>query len=656
MSNAAFSRRSFLQGAGLGAVGLASGGWGWSAAGAEAGAPAPPAKAGDITPLSEHLAVYHGAVNVGILHDGPKALLIDCGDGRVAEALPQLGVTTVEQIVFTHHHRDQACGVYAWAAGGTKIGVPAAERAHFENVAAYWQDPRSRWHLYNFHPHHQMLAEPLRVDAQFGADSEFTWGPARIRVLLTPGHTDGSVSYVVDVDGRRVVFSGDAIYDHGQIWELYSLQRGFARGKRRIGDYHGFLGAQDQLLESLARLKAAEPAVLVPSHGRVMTNPAAAVDALVARLADCYDKYVAISALRHYFPELFSEFAGRPGHMPIRPGKPVPECLRHFGTTWMLVSQDKAALVMDCGGKHVVATLRKLLEAGEIRNVEGLWVTHYHDDHVDAIGEFQQAFDCPCITDRHVAEVIADPLAWRLPCISPTKARVDRPTRDGESWTWHEFKLTAFHYPGQTLYHAALLAERDELRMFFVGDSHTPAGIDDYCAQNRNWLGRGVGFDHCLALIERLRPTHIFNCHVDTAFDFTPEECRFMRENLAEREQRFGELMPWDHANYGIDDSWVRCHPYEQQVAPGSRVELRVVFTNHSTAPRRAACRAVLPRAWGVPATAWAEVEVAAKADGEVRLAFSLPAGAAGRQPVPIDVRYGEWDLPQFTEAMLVVG
>ena len=82
-----------------------------------------------------------------------------------------------------------------------------------------------------------------------------------------------------------------------------------------------------------------------------------------------------------------------------------------------------------------------------------------------------------------MAEVIADPLAWRLPCISPSVARVDRATQDGESWTWHEFKLTAYHFPGQTLYHAGLLVEGQGLRMLFVGDSFTMAGIDDYCAQ-----------------------------------------------------------------------------------------------------------------------------------------------------------------------------
>ncbi len=601
--------------------------------------------------ISEHLAVYCGPIHVGVLRDGAKALLIDCGDGRVLPELRRRGISAVEQVLFTHHHRDQACGAGIFAELKARLVVPATERDYFDKVAAYWNNPASRWHLYNQHPHHLMLAEPVPVADVVRGGQKFSWGPAAIEVLATPGHTDGSVSYAVHVDGRRVVFCGDAIYDSGRIWELYSLQKG-----TMTTDYHGFLGARPQLIESLGRIRRASPQLLVPSHGRIMDEPGRAIDALARRLERCYDQYVAISALRHYFPKMFAEYADRKDHMPIRPGKPVPPCLRHMGTSWVVVSKDKAALVMDCGSSAVVKQLAQLRERGEILGVEGLWVTHYHDDHVDAIPEFQKAFDCPCITDQHVAEVITDPLAWRLPCISPSKVRVDRVTRDGECWPWREFRLTAFHFPGQTLYHAGLLVESGELSMLFVGDSFTMAGIDDYCAHNRNWLGEGVGFDRCLALIEKLRPTHIFNCHVDKAFGFTPEECRFMRTNLAEREKLYGALFPWDHANYGMDEPWIRCHPYEQNVRPGTAATIDVVATNHSAVPRTLACRAIPPRVWQIGPTDWSRAEAPAKRDGRARLVLAVPANVPpGRYVVPVDVNYAEHDLPQFTEAILVV-
>src|SRR5574340_595079 len=458
------TRRRFLQTA-AGAGGLVLGQGLSRAKAAQAGAdPAgqtlADAKTPQVTRLSEHLAVYCGPIHVGILHDGPRALLVDCGDGSVAGALSDLGGTTVEQVLFTPHHRDQACGAHALAAAGARIGVPAAERGHFDSVSAYWKNHASRWHIYNQHPHHLMLAEPVRVDEGLSDGHELAWGPAKIRVLGTPGHTDGSLSYCVEVDGHRTVFCGDAIYDEGRVWEIHSLQKGI-----ETSDYHGFLGARAQLAASLGRIKDARPDRLVPSHGRIMAEPSKAIDTLLARLDLCYDKYVAISALRHYFPKMFTAYAGRKDHMAIGKGKPVPACLRHFGTTWLLVSESGAAFAMDCGAAAVVEQLKRLIEKGEIRGIEGLWVTHYHDDHVDAIPAFQQSFDCPCITDRFVADVISDPLAWRLPCIAPSKARVDRATQHGDSWTWHEFKMTAYHFPGQTLYHSGLLVESGGTRM-----------------------------------------------------------------------------------------------------------------------------------------------------------------------------------------------
>lgn len=601
--------------------------------------------------LSEHLSVFRGPIQVGIIRDGTKALLIDCGDGRVQPLLDKLQVE-VEQVLFTHHHRDQACGARALVERGARLTVPARERDYFEKVADYWNNPATRWHLYNLHPHHLMLGESVPVAAVASEGQTFSWGPARIQVLDTPGHTDGSVSYLVEVDGKRVVFCGDAIYDAGQIWELYSLQKGLT-----TTDYHGFLGARQQLVGSLHKIEAVRPELLVPSHGQIIHDPPSAIKSLITRLDECYDKYVAISALRHYFPKMFTEYAGRKGHMAIQPGKAVPECLRHFGTSWVLVSHDKAAFVMDCGSPNVVKQLQQLRADGSIRAVEGLWITHYHDDHVDAVPEFQRAFDCPCITDSHVAEVITDPMAWRLPCVSPSKARVDRATKDGESWDWHEFHLTAYHFPGQTLYHAALCVEAGELRMLFVGDSFTMSGIDDYCAQNRNFLGAGVGFDHCIALIDKLRPTHIFNCHVGKAFEFSADECRLMRDNLAERERLFGQLFPWDHANYGMDDSWIRCSPYEQKGVAGGEVKLDVAVMNHSAVPQTLACRAVLPRAWGGSGAAkWTRSEASPKTESQVRLTLKIPGGlAAGRYVVPIDIQYGDRDLPQFTEGIVVI-
>ena len=610
--------------------------------------------------LSEHLYIHHGHVNTGILRDGDHALLIDPSGPTFHLTLAELGITNAELLLFTHHHRDNTLGFPI--ADNVRIGVPEKEIAWFAEVETFWSDPQYRWHLYNYHPHNLMLADAIRVTDTYTDGAQIAWGSASLTVLETPGHTDGSVSYLIDVDGKRFAFTGDLIYDEGKIWELYSLQKG-----QQTSDYHGFLGARDELKESLEKVRQASPTALIPTHGIVMDTPDKAIDALLERLAYCYDKYVAISALRHYFPQLFAEFEGHPGHMPIREGKPPPECLRHFGTTWLIISQNNEAFVMDCGSPNVIKQIQQLQADGEISEVTQFWVTHYHDDHVNAIPEFQETFPCETITDTVVAEVITNPIGFRLPCISPAVTRVDRITQDGDSWQWNEFTMTAYHFPGQTYYHGGLLVEGHGVRMFFGGDSFTMAGIDDYCSGNRNLLGADVGYGKCLRLIQELKPTHIFNCHVDPAFDFTDAEIACMLDTLAEREKCYTALFPWDHANYGMDEHWVRCYPYEQEVAPGETTELRVEITNHSDEPRTATAQPMLPTSWGMEIPP-AETTIPPRTDGHIDFSIPIPLHSSrhaptcrhksevlGRIVIPVDITYNARPLGQFREAIFVL-
>ena len=81
--------------------------------------------------------------NVWVIRDGAAAILIDLGDASVLDALPQIGVTSVEWVLFTHHHREQ-CQGFPKLAGhsacrGVKIAAPAAERDLFEKPLAFRQ-------------------------------------------------------------------------------------------------------------------------------------------------------------------------------------------------------------------------------------------------------------------------------------------------------------------------------------------------------------------------------------------------------------------------------------------------------------------------------------------------------------------------------------
>ena len=156
--------------------------------------------------LSSHLYVHHGHVNTGILCDGDRALLIDPSGTHLHTALVELGITNIERILFTHHHRDNTAGFLM--PHNARVGVPAKEAAWFTEVKTFWNDSKYRWHLYNYHPHNLLLADAIQVDDTYTAGAEIKWGPASLKVLGTPGHTDESVTYLMDVDGERFAFSG----------------------------------------------------------------------------------------------------------------------------------------------------------------------------------------------------------------------------------------------------------------------------------------------------------------------------------------------------------------------------------------------------------------------------------------------------------------
>lgn len=325
--------------------------------------------------------------------------------------------------------------------------------------------------------------------------------------------------------------------------------------------------------------------------------------------------------------------------------EPPPHVL-HTGTTYVLVAGNGEALVLDCGAPGVVERLRQWQREGLIGAVEALWISHFHDDHVDAVPDFLAAFPgCPVFADERVSEVLARPEAYRLPCQSPHPVSVTRPLADGETWPWRDFTLTSRWFPGQTIHHGALLAVGRGHRVFFIGDSFTPTGMDDYCAYHRNLLREDGGYARCLRLVREHNPALLLNCHVDAGFRLEEAQLGFLERNLAERRRLFGALLPWPDPDFGLDPEWARAYPYQQRARAGGGVRLQLHIDNHSREPLRFAGVPQPPPGWRAASPVGA---VTVGGHGEGVLPFELgvpPETASGRYVVPITVRMGERDL-----------
>ena len=164
--------------------------------------------------ITENLFVFEDTAKVYIVRDGSSAVLVDFGSGKVLDHLPALGISKVDWILHTHHHRDQCQGDAKAVERGIPIAVPAHERHLFEDAENFWRNRRV-FHLYYVRNDFFTLTHNVPVAGVLRDYDTFRWEPYELLIFPTPGHTLGSVSLVGKIDGKKVAFSGDLIHSPG---------------------------------------------------------------------------------------------------------------------------------------------------------------------------------------------------------------------------------------------------------------------------------------------------------------------------------------------------------------------------------------------------------------------------------------------------------
>jgi glyoxylase-like metal-dependent hydrolase (beta-lactamase superfamily II) len=542
---------------------------------------------------------------------------------------------------------------------GARAIVPAAERDRFEKPEAFWAEYESR----RFHDYSQVNTRVPRrglpvAQAVRGGD-RLTLDGVAIEVVDTPGYTPGAVSYLVETGGKRIACTGDLIYGDGQLLDITSLQDAIPESKTR--GYHGYAARAGALIASLRAIAARNPDAIAPARGPLIENPRVAIERLIGRMQALMASHFATDALRWYWGEeslrLRSQKAldGRAvDSMPMAEQSKLPEWALAAGNSRVLVSSTGAAFLIDAGYRGLPAAFDKWMAAGLVRNVEGIWITHYHDDHTDLAQSLAVRFGCPVYYTDRMAGVMARPGDYRLPCLTTAGVKNGRPQHDGARLRWREFQFTFFDFPGQTLYHGGMLAERDGGgALFFTGDSFTPSGVDDYCLQNRNFAGAGEGLQYCLRVLERLRPdAWLINQHVEPTFRFSAAQFERMRSELRKRAAILKELAPWPDGDYAVDENWAAVHPYGSRVRAGERVQLTALIRNHGAARETYRVKWNAPEGWR-QVSVDAPVTIEGKQEGTARAEF-LAAGA-GLHVVTADIEFGGRTLREWTEALVRV-
>ncbi|MDH7570778.1 MAG: MBL fold metallo-hydrolase, partial [Armatimonadota bacterium] len=218
----------------------------------------------DFIPVAEEIWLWPDTCNVYVLRQGDAALLIDLGSGAILDALPRLGVSRVEWVLFTHHHREQCQGAARLVETGARVAVPAGERAFFEDPLRFrpmrprLNDPYTCCGASYLRPPRL----PIRVDHAFAPMDSFQWGQHEFWVLHTPGNSPAHQTFLLRHGGRWLAFSGDLVLNAARMHLWYDSE----------WDY-GYASGIIALYGSVHAVERFEPALLLPSHGPVITDP-----------------------------------------------------------------------------------------------------------------------------------------------------------------------------------------------------------------------------------------------------------------------------------------------------------------------------------------------------------------------------------------------
>jgi len=603
--------------------------------------------------ISESVRFSSGAVNGVFIEKNGKNLVV-YGD-------PGGGIKKAEMVLFTHFRRDVIWAGRSLVQNGAVAVVPAGEKSYFIKGDSIWTKFRqSRFHDY-YCQTTRIGISPLNVNRFVQGGEILKWQNTDIKVLNTPGYTRGSVSYIVDIDNKRYAFTGDLIYGDGKILDLYSFQDSL----KDILPYHGYAVRLGQLISSLQLIAVQKPDIIIPARGPVIKDPDASIQKLIQRIRLVYQNYLSISAYRWYYEDrtnlMYNHVLGKPASFDWMPlastEKNPPSWYYHFSNSNLVFAKDSSAFLIDCGTKTAYDQLVKMKKSGQLKSLDGIFITHYHDDHTDFINDVVKEFNCPVYVTKELKDILENPSAYHMPCLTTHPIHDLTIVRDDQKMHWKDFTLTFHYFPGQTLYHDAVLFEEKNGRaVFFAGDSFTPSGIDDYCLLNRNLLHSGTGYFYCINILKNLPDKVLLsNQHVAPLFAFSRQQLDNMENILTERTALLKDLFPWDNLNYGIDEQWVTVYPYGLTVKPGQSVDFSVKIFNHSEVKKTFQIEPNVPAGFNVEPLN-NSIVLKPLNEGEIKFKLIAPEQIIpGVRLLTVNARFDNWDLREWSEALIEI-
>ncbi len=618
------------------------------------------------TRLSQHLHCWTDTCNVYCITAGDRAILIDAGSGAVVDHLAEIGVSQIDWVLHTHHHRDQCWGANRLRAGGAKIAVPEHERYLFEDAELFWRHKRV-YDNYNDRSTFFTVGENIPIDAELLDYETFTWEGIELEIVPAKGHTHGSSMFVGQIDGRTVAFTGDLMRAGGFLYQYHSMEYGY-------GDRQGIVFT----LQSAQVLRKRSPDLALPSHGDPIDDP----------IGDCHrleDSLMALTRLgggTRILGDTFPPFAE------ILPEARYIQVSRHLlwggpqtcSNFYVILSDSGKACFVDYGHSYsshmavggeredsdtmrfVVHHLDELHETYGVTAIDLVLITHIHDDHTVGIPYLQRHENTRAWALDEVAKVLASPAEWSsTPCTLKKPIEFSRVFTDGDTFTWEEYEFEIHHAPGQTEFHSVIATTVDGRKVAFTGDNvftdlapGWDGGLTEQLYQTtvlRNsyqlWMHQ-----KCADVMDLVAPDLVCPGHRQL---IPWDDSRAIEyRDFIDRAERTVRRLTGEPADESVDLFWARLRPYLTAVAPRSELTYTLMLRNNFETKTRFEARLLAPDGWLAPDD-FAGLTLAPGDRGELELTTTAPDRPQVRRLLTAEIRIDGVSHGPVAEALVSV-
>ncbi len=581
--------------------------------------------------LSDNLYRFEDCCNVYAVTSGTKALLIDFGSGAILNRLKKAGITTIDHVLVTHHHRDQVQGLCELENRTFRVTVPAAEKQFFDDVEKFWQEVKL-YINYNCRSHWNTVRRSIQPDDYVSDGDNFTWNGIEFTVIGTPGHTDGSVSYSAEIDGHRVIFTGDLIAGAGKVVNWFDLH----------WNYYGFTQGIDASDTSFAKIRDENPGLLLPSHGKPVENPSEA-------MAENSSIYKTLRA----------RLVPNEMHRPSQVMRQILPHLIYLGSTgYAIISDSGKAFIYDFGyvNRERVSEFKKKYN---ISAIDAVSFSHYHDDHCIRTYELTRRESVKIWIYENMLDVFENPVRYKLPCLLPFPIYADRVLHDGDKIQWEEFTLEFMYLPGQTEFHQGLYTVIDGKKILFTGDNtwkkiHPHASRNGPVVPHNEYFLDG-GFITCAQKMLSFMPDIVCPAHTE---EYSPS--RQDLEEFLEWAYRLRDIMTGlidqPDPNFGMDYRWCRFYPYRTIVKDDTQFTVELLIRNHLFKPAQVD---VTLKCGGTISCPEPERSVTIAPKKQAVIPFTIsgcPGEKNKREIITADIKINGKYLGEYAEAMIDIG